>query len=107
MKSTLLVEILNGRKGEHSAGFEGVQEGNGYGVINQDGLRILDFCATTKLTVANTFFQKNISRYITYPSDGNQIQIGYILVKRSNLNKIKDTNVISSEECITQHKQLV
>ena len=29
---------FNGHVGEHFAGFEGIHGGNGYGVINQDGL---------------------------------------------------------------------
>ena len=38
---------FNGYVGEHSAGFEGVHGGNGYDMINQDGLRILDFSLLT------------------------------------------------------------
>ena len=88
--------------------------GNGYGVIKPDGLGILHFgvanklvVAANKLVVANIFFQKNIGRVITHSSGGNQTQIDYILVKRSNLKNIKDTKAISSEESIIQHKLLV
>ena len=69
-------------------------------MINQDRSRILDFCVATKLAVANTFFLKNISRFITYSSGGNQAQVDYTLVKRSNLKNIKDTKATNSEECI-------
>ena len=72
---------FNGHVGEHSAGFEGVHRGSGYGMRNQDGLRILNFCVADKLAITNTFFRKN---------------------KRAQLKNIKDTKVISSEECITQ-----
>ena len=57
---------FSGHVGEYSAGFEVVHEAIRYSVINQVGLQILDFCAANKLTVANTFFQKNISRLIIY-----------------------------------------
>ena len=63
---------FNGHIGEHSAGFEAVHGGNVYGVIKQDGLWIFDFSVANKLAVANTFFQKNISRLIKYSSRGNQ-----------------------------------
>ena len=78
---------FNGHVGEHSDGFEGIHGGNGYGLRNQDGLRILDFSC--------------------FSSGGNHTQIDYILVRRTELKNIKDTKVISSEECITQHKILV
>ena len=57
---------FNGHVGKYSAGFEVVHGGIRHGVIKQDGLQILDLCVANKLTVANTFFQKNISRLITY-----------------------------------------
>ena len=98
---------FNGHVGEPSARFEGVHGGNGYGVRNQDGLLILDFSVANKLAIVNTFFQKNNSRLITFSSGGNHTQIDYILVRRAQLKSIKDTKVISSEECITQHKLLV
>ena len=93
---------FNGHVGEHSAGFEGVHRGSGYGMRNQDGLRILNFCVADKLAITNTFFRKNKSGLITFSSGGNYTQIEFILVSRAQLKNIKDTKVISSEECITQ-----
>ena len=98
---------FNGHVGKHSAGFEGVLGGSGYGMKNQDGLRILDFCVANKLAITNTFFHKNKSRLITFSSGGNHTQIDLILFRRAQLRNIKDTKVISSEECITQHKLFV
>ena len=69
---------------EHSARFEGFHGGHGNGGINQGGLWIIDFYVTNKLAVVNTFFQKNISRLITYSSGGSQTQTDYILVKKPN-----------------------
>ena len=71
------------------------------------GLWVLDFCVANKLAVANTFFQKNISRLITYSSRGNQTQIDYILIIRSNPKNIKDLKTISSEEYNVQHESFV
>ena len=98
---------FNGLVGEHSAEFEGVHGGSGYGMRNQDGLRILDFCVAYKLAITNTFFHKNKSMVITFSSYGNHTKIDFILVRRAQLKNIKDTKVISSEECIIQHKLLV
>ena len=48
-------------------------------------------------------FKKNITRLITYSSQGNELQIDYIQVKISNRKNIKNRKVVSSEEHITQH----
>ena len=98
---------FNGHVAKHSAGFEGVHRGSGYGIRNQDGLRILDFCEANKLVITNTFFHKNKSRLITFSSGGNHTQIDFIHARRAQLKNIKDTKMISNEECITQHKLLV
>ena len=42
---------FSGHVGEHTAGFEGVHEGSGYGLRNQDGLCILDFCVANELAI--------------------------------------------------------
>lgn len=73
---------------------------------NQDGLDIIDFCVANKLAIPNTFFCKNKSKLITFSSWGSHTKIDFILVRRVQLKNIKDTKVISSEECITQHSYL-
>ena len=76
---------FNGHVGEHSTGFEGVHGGSGYGMRNQDGLRVLNFCVANKLAITNTFFHKNKSRLITFSSGGNRTQIDFITVRRARL----------------------
>ena len=98
---------LNGHVGQGSNGFEGHHGGNGFGVRNQDGTRILDLCVATNLAITNTFYRKQDSRLITYCSGDNKSQIDYILVRRSDLKRVRDTKVIGSEECVTQHKLVV
>ena len=103
----LLGGDFNGHVGENSLGFEGVHGGHGYGAQNPDGVRLLDFCVANQLAVSNLFFSKNTSRLITYSSGGNETQIDYLLVRRTQLKSVKNVNVISSEEYISQHKLLV
>ena len=62
---------LNGYAGDYSAAFEGVNGGGWYGIRNQDGFYILNFCVTNKLAITNIFFCKNKSRLITFSSVGN------------------------------------
>ena len=68
---------FNGHDGDHSAGFEGAHGGSGYGMRNQDGLRVLDFCVANKLAITNTSFCKNKSRLIIFSSGGNHTQIDF------------------------------
>ena len=106
-ETLVLAGDMNGHVGENSLGFEGVHGGNGFGNRNPDGLRLLDFCVANQLAITNTFFNKSIPRLITFSSGGNETQIDYLLVRRSQLKWVKNVNVISSEECISQHKLLV
>lgn len=47
---------LNGHMGEDSGDvFKGIHRGYGYGIINADGTRVPDMCATAHLLVANSF----------------------------------------------------
>ena len=85
---------FNGCVSQHYAGFEGIHGGSGYGMRNQDGLPILDFCVVNKLAITNTFFHKNKSRLITFSSRGNHTQIDFILVKTAQMKNIKHTKLI-------------
>ena len=98
---------LNGHVGKATCGFDGVHGNCGYGERNPEGITILDLCTAADLAVTNTFFTKSDSRLITYHSGTAQSQVDYILVRRSELKMVRDTKVIGSEECITQHKLLV
>ena len=65
------------------------------------------FCVANKLAISDTLFCKNKSRLITFLSEGNHTEIDFILVKRAQLKKIKDTKVLISKECIMQDKLFV
>ena len=65
------MDIFKGYVGDLSAGFEGVHGGSGYGMRNQDGLRILDFGVANKLVITNIFFCKNKSRLVTLSYEGD------------------------------------
>ena len=68
---------------------------------------IVYFCVANKLAISDTLFCKNKSRLITFLSGGNHTEIDFILVKRAQLKKIKDTKVLISKECIMQDKLFV
>ena len=98
---------LNGHVGKTSAGFEGHHGGKGFGDCNPEGVRILDMCTAADLAVTNTFFNKRDSQLISYRSGSALTQVDYILVRRCDLRLVRDTKIIGSEECTSQHKLLV
>lgn len=48
---------LNGHVGSNRGGYPQCHGGQGLGVRNDDGIRILDFAAVHDLAVTNTFFK--------------------------------------------------
>ena len=50
---------FNGHVGKWIEGFEGVHGGNGIGVRNAEGRRLLEFCDEKELCVANTWVQES------------------------------------------------
>ena len=98
---------FNGHVGAKSNGFDKVHGNHGFGVRNDDGTRLLDFCLAANLAIVNTFFQKSITKLITYKSGSTVSQVDYILLRDAARKSVLDAKVIGSEECITQHKLLV
>ena len=54
---------FNGHVRKESVTFDNYHGGKGYGTRNPEGLRILDLCSTTDLSVSNTFFYKNHNKF--------------------------------------------
>lgn len=67
---------------------------------------ILEFSAVIGMTERNALFKKKDSHPVTHESGPSETQVHY-LVKRNQINFMKDENVLPSEIIITQHKSLV
>ena len=68
------------------------------GLRNTEGEMLLEFADAMKLVVLNTWFTKNEAKKVTYESGGNKTVVDYMLVRRYDLAKVADINVIGSEE---------
>ena len=88
---------FNGHVGKWIEGFEGVHGGNGIGLRNDEGRRLLEFCDEKGLCVANTWFKKKEGRKITYRAGGNETEIDFVLVGRNHRKYLKDVKVIPGE----------
>ena len=59
------------------------------------------------MVVCNTFFKKEDSKLITYQSGDNRSMIDYLMVRKTDRCRVKDVKVISSEECVPQHRMVI
>lgn len=99
---------LNGHVGkERPVGFEDCHGGEGYGVANEDGERILVCCNDNGLSLVNTFFKKRDSHKITYNSGGRSSQIDFFAIPRKNLRGVHNCKVIPSDNVTPQHRPLI
>lgn len=98
---------LNGHVGESANGYEGVHGGFSHGVRNEEGERILEFCDSLNLYICNTMFEKDKSKLITYSSGNGQSVIDYFIARNRDRRMVTNVKVISSEECVSQHRLLV
>ena len=63
--------------------------------------------ASGDIEVCNTFFKKEDSKLITYQSGDNRSMIDYLMVRKTDRCLVKDVKVISSEECVPQHRMVI
>ena len=56
--------------------------------------------------VCNIFFKKEDSKLITYQSRDNISMIDYLMVRKNDRCLVKDVKMISSEECVPQHRMV-
>ena len=76
---------FNGHVERRIDGFEGGHNGYGIGKRNVEGRRLLEFCDEKELYVANTWFEKNEQRKITYSMGGNETEIDFVMVGKNNI----------------------
>ena len=106
-ESVFVGEDMNGHVGSNADGCEGVHEGHGYGVRNEEGEMLLEFAVALDMVVSNTFFKKQDSRTITYESGGCKSAIDFDLGRKAERSAIRDIKVINGEACIMQHKLVI
>ena len=59
------------------------------------------------LVICKTLFTKQESELVTYVAGPVKSTVDYIMVRQADKAKIRNSKVISSEECVPKHKLLV
>ena len=87
----------------------GVEGKFGFGVQNEAGQRLTQFCQENALVIANTLFQQHNRQLYTWTSpDGqHQNQIDYILCSQRWRSSIQSAKTRLGTDCDTNHELLI
>ncbi|MCP4267312.1 MAG: hypothetical protein GY777_17355, partial [Candidatus Brocadiaceae bacterium] len=77
----------------------------GFGKMNSNGQRLLEFCHKQNLCVTNSFFKTKLQHKVSWrhPRSKNWHQIDLILVRRHRINDVLLTRSYQSADCNSDH----
>ena len=81
----------------------------GFGVQNEAGQRLIEFCQENALVIANTLFQQHKRRLYTWTSPDSQYQnqIDYILCSQRWRSSIQSAKTRPGADCGSDHELLI
>ena len=105
--TTSLNHYWNGKVGSQE--IPGVTGKFGFGVQNEAGQRLIEFCQENTLVIANTIFQQHKRKLYTWTSpDGqHQNQIDYILCSQRWRSSIQSAKTRMAVDCGSDHELLI
>ena len=111
--SDLLVILgdFNARVASDHSTWNSVIGPHGTGECNENGERLLDFCASNQLIVSNTWFRHKPLHQVTWFRNGDRSRPGhmidYVLVKKRFRTSVLDTRVYRSTLHESDHELVV
>jgi Reverse transcriptase (RNA-dependent DNA polymerase) len=107
----LILGDLNAVTGKSRVGYESVVGGFGSGVVNENSLRLLTFCASNGLAVVGSFFQRRDNyRWTWYSNDGRtRKEIDHIITRQRDRSLFKSCRVYRGSEppASSDHRLLI
>ena len=81
----------------------------GFGIQNEAGQKLIEFCQENTLVIANTVFQQHKRRLYTWTSpDGqNQNKIDYVLCSQKWRSSIQSAKTRPGKDCGSDHELLI
>ena len=81
----------------------------GFGIWNEAGQRLIEFCQENALVIANTLFQQQKRRLYTWTSPDGQLrnQIDYILCSQRCRSSILSAKTKPGADCCSDHELLI
>ena len=104
----ILLGDFNARVGTNHLVWEGIIGKHGVGNINDNGLRLLNLCASHDLAITNTFFQLATKHKTTWmhPRSKHWHLIDYAITRKPDLQDFKVTRAMRGAECWTDHRMI-
>ena len=108
--SDLLVIMgdFNARVGSDCSSWNSVMGPHGIGKCNENGERLLDFCASNHMTVSNTWFQHKLLHQATWFRNSDLSRPGHmidcVLINKCFRTSVLDTHVYRSTLYESDHK---
>ncbi|XP_047470538.1 craniofacial development protein 2-like [Penaeus chinensis] len=76
----------------------------GYGKVNENGQRLLEFCTYNNLCITNTYNGKDRHKVSwRHPASGHWHQRDFAIVRRKHINTVTSTRSHHSADCNTDH----
>ena len=102
-----IIEYWNAKVGSQET--PGVTGKFGFGVQNEAGQRLMEFCQENTLVIANTLFQLHKRRLYTWSSPDGQHrnQIDYILCSQRWRRSIQSAKTRPGADCGSDHELLI
>ena len=102
---------FNARVGSDVSPWGTVLGPHGFGDVNENGERLLDFCANNQLVLTNTWFQHKVIHKATWFRNGDRPRVGhmidFVLVNKRFRNSVLDTRVYRSTLHESDHELVV
>ena len=65
---------------------------------------IMEFAQQQKLVVCNSYFKKEVGKFVTYESGGCKSMLDYVLTRSGDRKVVTNWNSVGGLECVRQHK---
>ncbi len=103
----IILGDLNGHVGRDGCVWREAHGGHGFGMENNEGIRILEFAVAFNMSIVNTQFFKRRNHLITYRSGNHETQIDYIMIRKRARRMTTDCKTLPYESITAQHRVVV
>ena len=103
---TICLGDFNSKVGSDNGGYESVMGRHGLGEVNENGARLISFCAANNLVIGGTLFQhKDIHKYTwTSPDGKHHNQIDHIMISKERRKSMLDVRTWRGADIGSDHQ---